>query len=321
MSITVGQIRLGVLHEMREFSNSGSIQSGADVKDYELSVIPLLNTYVLELATTTHKLERKHEIAHNMPVNQLGLLTLNEEAFHSSTDVIYSAKGSRAYSFQVSKYATVYIEEEIAGVWTNLLTITHTPTDGEGYVTYKGLTNVSNTNNHVRIRFSGSYRYPYRWVALFAENFFNDSEVPMFEPFVPYNLPLDWFSLNRVEYTHADRQFGNYSAYKLDDKTSQKVLYINYFDKAEIICHYFAYPSAIPTPNPSNITASDNLTVDIADECAPALIHRICATLQRDENSYMSDVFLNDYQIAKAELVQNDSFDSNDNGIVLNANW
>lgn len=319
--ITVGQIKTGVLHSMREFSNSGSIQGESDIKDYLLSIIPLINVYQKELATTTHKLSRKHEISHNMPDNQLGKIVWNEEQVHSSTDVTYQAIGSRAYSLQLSRYATVYIEEEIAGIWTVLKTITHVPVDGEGYVTYKGLTNVSNVLNNVRIRFSGSYRYPYRWIALFTDNFFNDSEVPTFEPYVPYLLPSNWFTKDRIEYTHADRQFGDYAAFKFDNSTAEKTIYLNWYDKAEFICHYFAYPTVIADPNPNNLTALDNTVLDIADECLPALVHRIAATLLRDENPYMSDTADVAYQIAKAELIQNGDFETGESGIIINSNW
>jgi hypothetical protein len=321
MTITVGQIKTGVLHQMREFSNSGSVQVEADIKDYLLSIVPLINLYQKELATTTHKLNRKFEISHNMPDNQLGKIVWNEEKIHANSDESYQALGSKAYSFQVSKYATVYIEEEITGVWTNLLTITHTPTSGEGYVTYKGLTNVSDVTNNVRIRFSGSYRYPYRWVALFADNFFDASEVPTYEPYVPYSGFINFYQINSVNYSHVDRQLGAYTSYKTDFTTAEKIILINYYDKCELIVNYFAYPTLITEPTASALSSQDSTALDIADECLPALVHRISSTLLRDENAYMSDTAANDFQIAKAELVQNSEFEESTSGIVINSNW
>jgi hypothetical protein len=321
MSITVGDIKKGVLHEMREFSNSGQIQGTDEIKDYLLSIIPLLNVYQKELAVSTQKIKRKYEISHNMPDNQLGKIIWNEDLAHSNSDVSYSALGSRAYSFQVAKYATVYIEEEIAGVWTNLVTITHTPTAGDGYVTYKGLTGVSSTLNLVRIRFSGTYRYPYRWIALFADNFYDASEVPAFEPYVPYSLPVGFYMKDRVQWSHADRQLGDYSAYKMDETTAIKKMLINWYDKGEFTIYYYAYPTVIADPDPNNTTALDSTMLDVADECLPTLVHRIAGTLLRDENPYISDTLSQDSQIAKAELVQNDNFDYGGQGIVLNSNW
>jgi hypothetical protein len=322
MSITVGQIRLGVLHEMREFSNSGSIQAGADIKDYELSIIPLLNIYVPELATTTHKLERKTEIAQNMPTNMLGLINWNEEKVHAGgVDDEFIYVGANSFSVQVSGRATITIYEEVAGVWTQLRTETNIPTSGEGYVTYKGLTNAVNPTNRVKLVLSGAYRYPYRWVALFNDKFFNDSEVPTFEPYVPYALPTDAYQLDKVMWSHPERQLGDYAAFKTDFTTAVKKVLINWYEKGEFIVKYYAYPREIPTPNPSNISASDTELVDIADECKATLIHRICGTLQRDENPYMADTLESFAQISKAELVQNSSYESGYQGIINNSNW
>jgi hypothetical protein len=319
--ITVGDIKKGVLHSMREFSNSGQIQGTDEIKDYLLSIIPLLNVYQKEFAVSTQKIKRKYEISHNMPDNQLGKIIWNEDLAHSNSDVIYSALGSRAYSFQVAKYATVYIEEEIAGVWTNLVTITHTPTAGEGYVTYKGLTGVSSTLNLVRIRFSGTYRYPYRWIALFADNFYDASEVPAFEPYVSYTLPIAYYQFDRCEILGADRQYTDYTKYRLDYTNTEKLIKFDWYEIGEFIVRYFAYPTVIADPDPNNTTALDTTMLDVADECLPTLVHRIAGTLLRDENPYISDTLSRDSQIAKAELIQNDSYEQGAQGIVLNSNW
>ena len=157
---------------MREYSNSGEVATGNDVLDYKLSIVPLINLYQMKISIETKKLNKKFQIAQNNPDNQLVNNWVDEEV-HITTgtdnDESYTATGSQAYSFEVSGTATVYIEEEIAGVWTTLSTVSHTPTSGEGYVNYSGLTGVGDTTNDVRIRFSGSYRYAYRYVALFAD--------------------------------------------------------------------------------------------------------------------------------------------------------
>lgn len=322
MTITVGQIRLGVLHQMREFSNAGQVQSASDVKDYELSIIPLLNIYVPELATTTHKLERKFEISHNMPTNQLGLINWNENKIHTGgVDDIFSATGSKGFSIMASGRFSYLVQEQILGVWTTIDSYTHTPTSGEGDVNKKAKLTLASTTNNVRIVFNSAYRHSYKWVALFSDSFYDDSEVPIFDPYVPYNLPSDYFQLKEVKFAYSDRQFESYNGFKTNDTTATKQIKFNWYEKGEYIIHYYAYPAELETPNPNNISASDSLVVDIADECKATLIHRICATLLRDENAYMSDVFRDESQIAKAELVQNDNFSQGEQGIILNSNW
>jgi hypothetical protein len=320
--ITVGQIRKLVLHTIREYSNSGEVITSTDNKDYLLSIIPLINLYQRELAITTHKIKKKYEISHNQPTNQLGLINWNESRVHTGgADDNYSAQGSRAYSFQVAGYATVDIQEEIAGIWTTLTTITHTPTDGEGYVTYKGLIAASDTNNMIRLNFAGDYRYSYQWVALFSDNFFSAAQVPLFQPYVPYDLPELYYMPDKVEWSHADRQLGEYSGYKMDYNNTSKKILINWYEKGNFIVRYFAYPTILEDPNPDNIEASDALTLDIADECLTPLVLRISSNLMRDENAYLADTYEIMHQIAKAELVQNDNYEVGEQGVILNSNW
>ncbi len=322
MAITVGEVKTGVLHEMREYSNSGSVQGEADIKDYLLSIIPLLNVYLKELATTTHKLERCMEISHNMPANQLGLIAWNEGKVHTGgVDDIYSATGSQGFSIMASGRFSYIVQEEINGVWTDLLSYTHTPISGEGDVNKKGKLTLTSVSNNVRIVFNSAYRHPYKWVALFSDTFYDDSEVPIFDPYVPYDFPSDYFKLKEVKYSYAERQFGPYAAFKMNETTSVKQVKINWYEKGEFFVYYYVYPALIPTSTLTNLTALDSTVLDIADECLPSLVHRIAGTLLRDENPYMADVLSNEAMIAKAELVQNGDYEQGEQGIIINSNW
>jgi hypothetical protein len=320
--ITVGDIRNGVLHEMREYSNSGSVITSTDNKDYLLSIIPLINVYQKELATTTNKIERKIEISHHMPVNQLGYIQWNEARVHAGgVNDEFSAQGSRGYSITASGYFNFVVQEEISGVWTTLVNTTHTPTSGEGDVTYKGKLTLTSTSNKVRIVLNSAYRHPYRWVALYSDVFYNDAAVPAFDPYVPYDLPSDFYKLKEIKFAYPERQFNSYSAYKTDFVTSIKKIRLNWYEIGEFFVYYYAYPTSISDPDPNNILASDGTVLDIADECAPALIHRIASALMRDENPYISDVLREDAQIAKSELVQSTQFEQGEQSIINNSNW
>lgn len=322
MSFTVGQVSNAVLHQMREYSNAGAIQSDADIKDYMLSVIPLLNLFVPELATTTHKKESNYKIAQNMPDNLLGLYSWNEEKVHiGGVDDEYIVTGCKAFSIQVSGRATITIYEEIASVWTSVRTITHTPASGEGYATYKGLTNIADSSNRVKLVLSGNYRYTYRWVGLFSDTYYEDVEVPTFEPYVPYLMPTNFYQTKEIVQSHPNRQLTLYTEYQEDFTTDTKNILINWYEKGEFTVKYYAYPSTLALPDPTNISASNSLIVDIADECMPVLVHKICATLLRDENPYMSDTLREEAQITKSEILQNSNDNSGQQSIIINSNW
>ena len=319
MSTTVGQIQNSVLHKIREYSNAGVIASGADIDDYKLSIIPLLNIYQKKMAVETNKLKKIYKIAHFMPDNQITEFIENEthETTDTDNDITYEAGGSQAYSFQVSGTATVYIEEKINDVWTTLSTISHTTTSGNGFTTYSGKTNVGDTSNDVRIRFSGTFRYPYRWVALFADNF---ATPPEYAPYVAYDLPSSFYQKNRVDWTFKREQFTDYGDYRFDEyEIDTKRIYIKWEDEGEINVHYYAYPTLIPEDG--TIGQYDSTTIDMPDEAVPTLVDYIASDLMGDENAYLSDKFRNQASENSINLQINSNYTQGRQGVIKNDNW
>lgn len=306
-----------VLMEMGEYSNSGTLISESENKDYLLSITRLTNDAMTQIATLGKTNFKTFDISHLMPVNQLGETQWNEERFHDSADVIFQAIGTRNYSFQVGDTATVYIEEEILGVWTLLTTINHVSTSGTGYKTYKGaLTLTSNTNN-VRIRFSGAYYYPFRWVGMFKENLAN----PMaFEPFVPYPIGLDFYTLDSVKFLHANRQYEEYAGYQID-KTNKAIL-LNWYEKGEFKINYYAYPTKL-TISPTDVHIADNETIDMPDEYIQALKYQVAGTLKAavDQKYGEADRYNNFFVDNLTEAQKNKQQDNGFNQIQSLSGW
>lgn len=303
MSTNVGQVKNDVLHVMREYSVDGVVQAD---NDYLLSIVPLINFHQKVLARDTKCIEKRYEISHNKPENLLGTYEWSESEVHYDEDINYESQGAKAYSFQIADYATVYIEESAdEETWTTLYTITKTMalltvTDGvtpstttldgsEGYVTVKGKTNLSDDDYYIRIRFSGDYRYPYRWVALFEDNFYDDDAVPAYEPFVPYLLPTDFFSLKRVSWTYANQIKEDYNAYRIEKHTkSRTTIFIKWYLEGEFAVEYFALPAMITVPTIPDLDAQDDVDIDIPDRVVPQLIELIASDLLSNENPYLS---------------------------------
>jgi len=336
MSRTVLEVKETVLHKMREFSNAGVEQTD---QDYLISIVPLINLYQEQIARDTKKIEKIFEIAQNNPDNMLGTYDWNEDLIHTDEDVEYSATGAKAYSFQVSDYATVYIEESTDEVsWSTLYTITKTATlltvtdgvtpvttalDGsEGYLTVKGKTNLSVATNYVRIRFSGSYRYLYRWVALFEENFYSNDEVPSFEPWVPYNLPSNMYEKKNVRFKFAYEQDLDFNDFRYEIySNSLKRIYFNWYLKGEFVIEYYSHPDKIPEPEFSDLTSSDAYYLDIADEGFDILVDLIASNLLKDENSYISDGFKNSAYIGLNNLIDNEDTGKGFKKVINANNW
>jgi hypothetical protein len=318
--MTVGEIKTKTLHEMREYASGGEAISDTDNKDYLLSVVPLINLFQNEIATQQNAIYATYPIAQNNPENQLGT-SWYEGLVHSSEDISYSATGSQAYSFQVCGTATVYIEEETAeDTWTTLDTISHT--DSTGYTTYKDIITASDIENDIRIRFSGSYRYQYRYVALFAEAFPDDDSVPPYLPAVPYDLPTTFFRLDRVDWTHQNGIMENYAAYRFETYgKSSKRIYLPYSTSGEVNVHYYAYPTFITEPSASDLTTQDDTVLDLPDEYEPTLVHRISAALLRDEEPYLADTFNNEYFVGMNAHIGNRPQDNGIETPINTSNW
>lgn len=291
---------------MGEYSNSGTLISEAENKDYLLSITRLTNDALTQIATLGKTNYKTFDISHFKPSNQLGFNTWSEETYHDTTDVTFQSVGTQSYSFQVGDTADIYIEEQILGVWTNLVTINHVNASGQGYVNYKGLLTLTATTNNVRIRFSGQYYYPIRWVGMFKEKL---SSAIAYEPNVPYAMPSDFYALDSVKYLHADRQYTEYGAYQLD-KASKSIL-LNWYERGEFKVNYFAYPTKL-TISDSNVHVADNESVDIPDEFIEALKMQVANKLKAavDQKYGEADRFVGMFASNLTEAMKNKQKDT-----------
>jgi hypothetical protein len=290
MPHTVKQVKDLTLNEMREYSNAGELADPDAINDYLISMVYFINLCQLRIATENKCLYGDHEIAHEMPENLLSDDRW-ETYTHDAGDVSYSATGAKAYSFQVDRNATIYIEEETStGVWTLLNTIPHIPVAGDGYKTYKGIITASDTTNSVRLRFSGDYWYHYRYVALFDESFPGASDVPEYTPFVPYTMPDNYFELDRIERTYDVGQRELYASHKIQKSGPTTYIFLKWDDSGEFIIHYYAKPTVIAAPTFDDLTTQDDTVLDLPDEYIPALVGMIASKCLVDENGYMSEV-------------------------------
>jgi len=336
MSKTVLQTKTAVLHKMREYSNAGVAQ---DDTDYALSMVPFINMYQGQIAKDAKNILKTVQISHHKPDNLLGKFNWNEELVHYDEDISYEALGALGYSLQIADYATVIIEESLDQVsYSTLYTITKTDvqltvTDGvtpvvttldgtEGLITVKGKTNPTSSSYYVRIRFTGDYRYPYRWIALYSDNFYNDDKVPPFEPFVPYTLPSNFYAKKNVSLTFAYEQKLDLNTYRYElFDNSTKRIYFDWYTIGEFTIEYYAYPDAIPVPDAGDLTTSDAYELDLPDEAFMILVDLMASNLLKDENSYMSDGFQNSAYIGLNSNADQEDIDSGFRQVVDNSNW
>jgi hypothetical protein len=280
---------------IREYSNNnaliGSIQNG----DYLLSIPFLADSAQKEIATVK-KIPKIYKISQFPAVNQLGLLAGHDIVEYLNTDIVNtSAKGSKSYYFEVDNIATIHVEEEINGVWTNLETLSNT-TKGK-YTAYKGLIIASDTSNNIRLRFTGSYPYRIRNRALFAYAYPTVDDIPNFKPYQEYEMPLDFMDLDKIVHTANNRQRLGYIGGQWINK---RTYVLNYYEKGEFEVQYWAYPS--------KVTTDDAYEFEVDTE-AQELIPLYCAGhVVKDEDLSISVSMLNEYEKRLSRLANSDIY-------------
>jgi hypothetical protein len=192
-----------------------------------------------------------YEISHKPTVNMLGYTSGFDYVEFTGEDKIYEVSGNvRAYYFEVSDDATVYVED-YTGSWNVLATINAAPTVG-GYTAYKGVVTPTAGASKSRLRFSGTYRYVFTNYAMFSVRFASSGDVPTYRPWVKYPMPSDFKSVDQIIEEYPQRQYTKSSNYKWEGRAD---LYVNYYFEGNIRIIY--------RPIPAKITAlTDVLQVD-----------------------------------------------------------
>jgi hypothetical protein len=332
MSTTVAEVKNRTLNLMREYSTNGELSSDID---YNISFNPLINVHQAAIARDTKNIIRDFSFAQNNP-NNLVASTFENEVF--TEEISFESTGARAFSFDVNNYATIFIEEEILGVWTELIkyvkTLTQltktvsavdtiTPLDGETkFINIKGKTGISDTANNVRIRFDGEFTYLYRFVALFAENYKDDSLCPQFTPYVDYTLPETFSQVSRVEREYPFSIVEGYPKYKFRTEEGDiKTISIAWDDEGQFNVHYYAKPTIIPQASLSNPTEFDANIIDITDETVDALCMLLASDLLIDEDDFRSGVLQDNAFISINNINENKVIEEGDQSIINVRNW
>ena len=196
----------------------------------------------------------------------LKLLTNNGETeyFPSETGV----KNAHSYSVRVNGDCKIEIQEKINGIWTNLIEIDNT----EKNIAYKGILNVSDSNNYVRMKLSSDTYFSHIDRALFDRKYKTDDEVLEYSAYIKKRLPDDFNSIKSVIKLVPDKDYFADSSYKLEN---YRDFYYNSDFKGEIRIEY----KPIPVP----VTSLDD-EIDIDDVLAQSVVYDIVGKLGFYEN-------------------------------------
>lgn len=296
-----------MLDYILESVTNGALTATAKNNDYLLLHNRLADIAQKEISQVKH-IHDRYLITQNSIPNQLG----DSECFniiqHLDTDDISSeAVGSKAYYFEVDNLATIYIEEEIASVWTVLSTISNTAA-GE-FTAYKGLITALSSANAIRIRFSGSYPYNIRNRALYAYTFSSNATVPNYTPYISYAMPSDFIELNKIIYRGDNEVYSNYVDYYWEGK----MLLLGYSVSGSFDVLYYKHPLTITA------SSLDTVEYEVDIEAQQLIPLYVASKVVAEEKPTLSGLLFNEYRLKLSQLSDIDIH--GDNTISINDGW
>ena len=238
MALTLKEAKSKSMALIAAVSNGGIKITDAENADYLLRAIPFFDQAQKQIAQYS-KIHAVKHISRYPETNLLGDNQTWDMIRHANADLSNTiCVGGQAYYFEVDNPATIYIEEEVSGVWTVRDTIT-VPESVTSFTAYKGVISLDSVLNSVRMRFSGSYPYSIRNRAFYANLYASASKVPDYTPYVTYTMPSDFFEIDKVINTTDNQIYNDTLDYR---RVGRREIVFSYDTKGEIDAHYFKYP-------------------------------------------------------------------------------
>lgn len=239
-----------------EISDTGTIND-TQVAEYKNRAPYLLDLWQKEMAKSGD-LFKTFEVSCFRKQNLLGDLNHFKAVEHMGgiDQYNYEAIGANCFYFEVDKDATVYLEENIGGVWSPLAgsyliqngtvtalngTINITVT-GQSFVSCKGILSPTNSTNSIRIRFSGTYYYRHNNRALSPYKFPTSDKVPDFKPWYKVTMPSDFKSKSQIIDEYPMWQYEQDSSHKWEGNNE---LYIQFGYEGIVRIKYIPVPAKI----------------------------------------------------------------------------
>lgn len=270
--VTARSIYNKMLAMLDNYTEDGALIGDSENADLIQKAIVFIDQYQKE--TWQHnKFTKQVEITTKPPVNQLGNDT-NFDVIDFEGDPQYypSERGVtnvQGYSVQVDGDCSITIQEQVNGVWTNLVSLM--PSGINTLTTYKGTLTVSDTSNPVRMVLDGTTHYRHINRALYKYLYQSD-KVPTYTPWVPYDLPDDFQTIDMVVEEFPVAQYSQAAAYKLEN---YRDFYYNINFDGRIRITYKPIP-------PTVTSIDDELFID--DITAQGLVYDLAAKIAFYEN-------------------------------------
>ena len=285
---TWGEIKLAALKKMDPSITNLTVQRST--RDYLNAIIPAANRGLQDLATVGRFIIKEYDIMTSDVNNLLG--EDHEIQQHINKDIEFTCDCGKAYYFEVSGPATVYIYVD------NNLSRTAESASTAGFIPFKGNL-VNDDNKPVKIVFSGKFPYQFRNVALYDVTFKDDADVWEFCKRNRYRLKElvpDFFKLVSEDVV-LESEYNSYTKFKDFEWEGDDTLILDATKQGVYKVHYCAYPGEITADTPDN----EELALD--PDIATLLPVYIAAELYEDDDLSQAYYFRQQYETAKNSLI------------------
>lgn len=300
--MTWKDIKLATLQKM--FSAEGStIPSDETTNDYIASMPHVANEALQRLSTAGKFIVKRVSIAHNPLKNLLDDITLLQIGTHTA-----SADKAHAYYFEFTGKGTLTITVGSTTTTVNLLS-------KGSYTSYRGI--IENPDNEVVVlEFSATYPSAIKSLALYAEIFDDDTEIPEYAKEVRYNLKdlvEDFYQLgeNQIFYEGTTSVYLQISDYF---REGDSVLILDRGNPGNYTVYYRAYPPTI------TLGTEDDYELPLDREVAVLLPLYMASELYKDDDVSVSTQYRNEFEIALESLIDS-SFSVGKQEFVSESGW
>jgi len=272
MSTTVQNIYDKVLGMIDQFSEDGVSIPEAELSDIRNKVILFCDMNQKEL-WKYNKNKEIIELNLKPPANVLAGNNTALVDFEGETQYYPSVNGVsnvQGYSIYVDGECTLTYQERVSGTWTDLKVV-EVPGTLEGRTNYKGVLEVTDTSNKVRLKIDAVEHFTHMNRAFWKFKY-KEAKVPAFAPWVKFELPADINTLDMVVEEEPYRQYSKMQAYKLEGKRD---FYYDFYFEGQLRIIYSKVPS--------DITALTDV-LEIDDILAQNIVYDIAAKIGFYEN-------------------------------------
>ena len=285
--MTVNEVILDARAILDEYTDDGAVIASSELPDFIASAIRFADMGQKELYSIG-RIQKTLEIVNKPIENQLAN-GFNIEEFTGDDKYYPNENGLpniKSYHIEADQTHEIIIQEYEGGSWLDLVTIDATVTT---MTAYKGNLSPTTTGNNIRIKVTGESFYRTINRALFLYKFNTDANVPNYNPWVRYELPTDFKSLDMVVEEYPEQNYGNLATYKFEQPNK---FYYNYDFVGKIRIIYKPVPVTLTT-------VDDELEID--DIVAKALSFYVASWLSPYSNQSMTNPLFQKFLELKLE--------------------